>query len=56
MDPWNNYRSFEDFEREELWSMDHIFGALHELDEEEESRKGQRLSEDRSPADLDFDE
>ena len=32
MSSWNRYRSFEQFEREELWSNEAIFGSQPRLD------------------------
>ena len=33
MNTWNHYRSYEDFEREELWSSDVLGNTLAGLDD-----------------------
>lgn len=49
MSIWNRYRTFEDFERNELWNSEIVAGALQALD-------GEWLDDDEDDDEDDDDE
>ncbi len=56
MSSWNKYRTYEDFEREELWSSDLLYSTLSGLDDAprgDPERPG--AADDEGLDELDFD-